>query len=121
MNPSTIFVGSRVAQANPASIDRVTGIDTAAVVLAVLPLLIQAFSAYNSGLEKTGIILGLTKNKQNRYKVEVERIRIRLEWERADLHLDLLKLSEEQVQLKILHACPSNMMTYSGLGKLQKR
>ena len=76
MNPSTIVVGSRVAQASPASIDMVTGIETAAVVLAVLPLLIQALSAYNSGLEKTGIILGLTKNKQKRYKVKVERIRL---------------------------------------------
>ena len=54
----------------------VTGIETAAVVLAVLPFLIQALSAYNSGLEKTGIILGLTKNKQKRYKVKVERIRL---------------------------------------------
>ena len=92
MNPSTIVVGSRVAQANPAGIDMVNGTETAAVVLAVLPLLIQALSAYNSGLEKTGLILGLTKNKQKKYKVKVERISIQLEWGRANLHLDLLKL-----------------------------
>ena len=47
----------------------VTGIETAGLVLAVLPLIIQALSAYNSGLEKSGIILGL---KQKRYKLKVE-------------------------------------------------
>ena len=70
----------------------VTGIETAAVVLAVLSLLIQALSAFKSGLEKTGIIFGLTKDKQKKYKVKVERISIRLEWGRVNLHLDLLKL-----------------------------
>ena len=35
----------------------VTGVETAGLVLAVLPLLIEALSVYKRGLEKTGIVL----------------------------------------------------------------
>ena len=67
----------------------ITGIETAGLVLAVLPLLIQALSAYNGGLEKTGIVLGL---KQKRYKVKVGRLRLRLEGQSVSLHINLAKL-----------------------------
>ena len=67
----------------------VTGIETAGLVLAVLPLIIQALSAYNSGFEKTGILLGL---KQKRYKLKVERLRLRLEGQNVSLHINLAKL-----------------------------
>ena len=91
-NLSTIVVGKlrpRIAQASSASVDMVTGIETAGLVLAVLPLIIQALSAYNGGLEKTGIILGL---KQKRYKLKVERLRLRLEGQSVSLHINLAKL-----------------------------
>ena len=67
----------------------VTGIETAGLVLAVLPSLIQALSAYNSGLEKTGIILGV---RQKKYKLKVERLRLRLEGQSVSLHINLAKL-----------------------------
>ncbi len=66
-----------------------TGIETAGLVLAVLPLIIQALSAYNSGLQKTGILLGL---KPKRYKLKVERLRLRLEGQNVSLHINLAKL-----------------------------
>lgn len=68
----------------------VTGIETAGLVLAVLPLLIEALSVYKKGLEKTGVILGY---KQKRYKVKVERLRLRLTGLSASLHLNLSKLA----------------------------
>lgn len=80
----------------------VTGIETAGLVLAVLPLLIEALSVYKKGLEKTGVILGY---KQKRYKVKVERLRLRLTGLSASLHLNLSKLvgraapNEELVRL----------------------
>ena len=67
----------------------ITGIETAGLVLAALPLLIQALSAYNSGLEKTGILLGV---KQKRYKLKVRRLRLRLEGQSMSLHVNLAKL-----------------------------
>lgn len=67
----------------------VTGVETAGIVLAVLPLLIEALSAYKKGLEKTGIVLGF---KQKRHKVKVERLRLRLKGQSASLHLNLAKL-----------------------------
>lgn len=67
----------------------VTGIETAGLVLAVLPLLIEALSVYKQGLEKTGIVLGF---KQKRYKLKVERLRLRLKGQSASLHLNLAKL-----------------------------
>ena len=67
----------------------ITGIETAGLVLAALPLLIQALSAYKSGLEKTEVILGL---KQKRYKLKVERLRLRLEGQSVSLHINLAKL-----------------------------
>ena len=67
----------------------VTGVETAGLVLAILPFLIEALSVYKKGLEKTGIVLGL---KQKRYKVKVERPRLRLKGQSASLHLNLAKL-----------------------------
>lgn len=67
----------------------VTGIETAGLILAVLPLLIEALSVYKKGLEKTVIVLGF---KQKRYKVKVERLRLRLKGQNASLHLNLAKL-----------------------------
>ena len=67
----------------------VTGIETAGLVLAILPLLIEALSVYKKGLEKTGMILGF---KQKRYKLKVERLRLRLKGQSASLHLNLAKL-----------------------------
>ena len=67
----------------------VTGVETAGLVLAVLPLLIEALSVYKKGLEKTGIVLGL---KQKRYKLKVERLRLRLQGQSASLHLSLARL-----------------------------
>ena len=67
----------------------VTGVETAGLVLAVLPLLIEALSVYKKGLEKTGIVLGF---KQKRYKIKVERLRLQLKGQSASLHLNLAKL-----------------------------
>ena len=67
----------------------VTGVETAGIVLAVLPLLIEALSVYKKGLEKTGIVLGF---KQKRYKIKVERLRLQLKGQSASLHLNLAKL-----------------------------
>ena len=67
----------------------VIGIETAGLVLACLPLIIQALSAYNSGLEKTGIILGV---KQKRYKLKVGRLMLKLKGQSASLHINLVKL-----------------------------
>lgn len=71
----------------------VTGIETAGLVLAVLPFLIEAPLVYKKGLkkglEKTGIVLGF---KQKRYKVKVETLRLRLKGQSAWLHLNLAKL-----------------------------
>ncbi len=67
----------------------VTGVETAGLVLAVLPFLIEALSVYKKGLEKTGVVLGF---KQKRYKVKVERLRLRLQGQSASLHLNLAKL-----------------------------
>lgn len=67
----------------------VTGIETAGLVLACLPLIIQALSAYNSGLEKTGVILGV---KQKRYKLKVGRLMLKLKGQSASLHINLVKL-----------------------------
>lgn len=67
----------------------VTGVETAGIVLAVLPLLIEALSVYKNGLEKTGIVLGF---KQKRYKIKVERLRLQLKGQSASLHLNLAKL-----------------------------
>lgn len=61
----------------------VTGIETAGLVLAVLPLLIEALSVYKSGLEKTGILLS---RHQKRYKLKVEKLRTQLLAHRASLH-----------------------------------
>ena len=67
----------------------VTGVETAGLVLAVLPLLIEALSVYKKGLEKTGVVLGF---KQKRYKLKVERLRLQLKGQSASLHLNLAKL-----------------------------
>ena len=67
----------------------VTGVETAGLVLAVLPLLIEALSVYKKGLEKTGVVLGI---KQKRYKLKVERLRLQLKGQSASLHLNLAKL-----------------------------
>ena len=67
----------------------VTGVETAGLVLAVLPLLIEALSVYKKGLEKTGVVLGF---KQKRYKLKVERLRLQLKGQNASLHLNLAKL-----------------------------
>ena len=80
----------------------VTGVETAGLVLAVLPLLIQALSVYKKGLEKTGIVLGF---KQKRYKLKVERLRLQLTSLQTSLHVNLAKLvgraapNEELVRL----------------------
>ena len=66
-----------------------SGVEAAGLVLAVLPLLIEALSVYNKGLEKTGIVLGF---KQKRYKAKVERLRLRLKGQSVSLHLNLAKL-----------------------------
>ena len=66
-----------------------TGIETAGLVLAVLPFLIEALSVYKQGLEKTGIVLGF---KQKKYKIKVERLRLRLKGQSASLHINLTKL-----------------------------
>ena len=66
-----------------------TGVETAGLVLAVLPLLIEALSVYKRGLEKTGVVLGL---KQKRYKLKVERLRLQLRGQSASLHINLAKL-----------------------------
>ena len=66
-----------------------SGVEAAGLVLAVLPLLIEALSIYKKGLEKTGIVLGF---KQKRYKAKVERLRLRLKGLSASLHLNLAKL-----------------------------
>ena len=66
-----------------------SGVEAAGLVLAVLPLLIEALSVYKKGLEKTGIVLDI---KQKRYKVKVERLRLRLKGQSASLHLNLAKL-----------------------------
>ena len=66
-----------------------SGVEAAGLVLAVLPLLIEALSVYKKGLEKTGIVLGF---KQKRYKAKVERLRLRLRGQSASLHLNLAKL-----------------------------
>ena len=66
-----------------------SGVEAAGLVLAVLPLLIEALSVYKKGLEKTGIIVGF---KQKRYKAKVERLRLRLKGQSASLHLNLAKL-----------------------------
>ena len=66
-----------------------SGVEAAGLVLAVLPLLIEALSVYKKGLEKTGIVLGF---KQKRYKAKVERLRLRLKGQSASLHLNLAKL-----------------------------
>lgn len=63
--------------------------ETAGLVLAVLPFLIEALSVYKRGLEKTGFVFGF---KQKRYKVKVERPRLRLKGQSASLHLNLVKL-----------------------------
>ena len=70
-------------------INMVTGVETAGLVLAVLPLLIEALSVYKKGLEKTGVVLGF---KQKRYKLKVERLRLQLKGQSASLHLNLAKL-----------------------------
>ena len=66
-----------------------SGVEAAGLVLAVLPLLIEALSVYKKGLEKTGTVLGF---KQKRYKAKVERLRLRLKGQSASLHLNLAKL-----------------------------
>lgn len=83
----------------------VTGIETAGLVLAGLPLIIQALSAYNSGLEKTGIILGL---KQKRYKLKVERLRLRLEGQSVSLHINLTKLIGRAAPAEDIARLPEN-------------
>ena len=66
-----------------------SGVEAAGLVLAVLPLLIEALSVYKKGLEKTGIIL---KFRQKRYKKKIERLRLRLIGQNTSLHLNLTKL-----------------------------
>ena len=66
-----------------------SGVEAAGLVLAVLPLLIEALSVYKKGLEKTGIVLRL---KEKKYKVKVERLRLKLQGHSASLHLSLAKL-----------------------------
>ena len=67
----------------------VAAIELAGVVVVVLLSIIQALSAYKSGLEKTDIILN---PKQQRYKVKVGRLRQRLEGQRMSFRMSLLKL-----------------------------
>ena len=67
----------------------VTGVETAGLVLAALPLLIEALSVYKKGLEKTGVVLGF---KQKRCKLKVERLRLQLKGQSASLHINLAKL-----------------------------
>ena len=67
----------------------VTGVETAGLVLAVLPLLIEALAVYKKGLEKTGIVLG---PKQTRYKIKIKWLKLQLESQNASLHTNLGKL-----------------------------
>ena len=67
----------------------VTGVETAGLILAALPILIEALSVYKSGLDKTATVLGF---KQKKYKIKVERLRRRLQTQRASLHINLSKL-----------------------------
>ena len=98
----------------------ITGIETAGLVLACLPLIIQALSAYNSGLEKTGIILGL---KQKGYKLKVGRLRLRLDCQRASLHINLTKLIERAAPAEDIARLPEDyddiIWTGATAGKLK--
>jgi hypothetical protein len=69
----------------------VTGVETAGLVLAVLPLIIQALSEYRSGLEKTAFILGRKQNVQ-KYKNKIGKLVRRLGSLRTHFKQNLAKV-----------------------------
>lgn len=56
----------------------VTGVETAGLILAVLPLLIEALGSYKEGLEKEKMILGITIQARKRLALKVELLVIEL-------------------------------------------
>jgi hypothetical protein len=65
----------------------VTGVETAGLVLAALPLIISALTSYQKGLERTS---NLWNRKQ--YELKVRRLIIRLKAQRAQFGLNMMKL-----------------------------
>jgi hypothetical protein len=70
----------------------VTGVETAGIVLAVLPLLIEALKAYKEGLEKTRLIASLTSKSRRRLTIKIERLILRLGAQRVHFESNLTKL-----------------------------
>lgn len=83
----------------------VTGVETAGLVLAVLPLLIQALSVYKSGFEKTGLVLGL---RQKKYKIKVNRLIIKLQGLSTSLQISIFKLIARAAPDETLVGLPGN-------------
>jgi hypothetical protein len=69
----------------------VMGVETAGLVLAVLPLIIQALSEYGTGLEKTAFILGRRQNVQ-KYKNKIGKLVRRLSSLRTHFKQNLAKV-----------------------------
>ena len=69
----------------------VTGVETAGLVLAVMPLIIQALSEYGCALHKTAFILGRKQNLQ-KYKNKIGKLVRRLGSLRTYFKQNLAKL-----------------------------
>ena len=95
----------------------VTGVETTGLILAALRLLIEPLSVYKMGLGKTEIVLGF---KQKRYKVKVERLRLRLQGQSAPLHLNLAKLVGRAARTRISQTCQKTTMTCFRVAKSEK-
>ena len=65
----------------------VTGVETAGLVLAALPLIISALTSYQKGLKQTS---NLWSRKQ--YKLKVQHLIICLKAQRAQFGLNMMKL-----------------------------
>jgi hypothetical protein len=101
-----------------------TGVETAGVVLAVVPLLVLALEKWHGGFVKTRAIAGITKSDKERLTAKIKRLVTELKWHDAQLSINLKSLlltADEELDIESLPQDYKNEIWKGPLGdKLEK-
>lgn len=83
----------------------VTGVETAGLVLAVIPLLVLALEKWHGGVVKTRAIAGISKKDKERLAAKVKGLVTQLNWHDAQLGINLkclLMAADGEIDLESL-------------------
>jgi hypothetical protein len=98
----------------------VTGVETAGVVLAVVPLLILALEKWQNGLLKTNQIAGLRRKDRERLAAKIKRLATQLNWHDTQLDINLKYLfltSNSEVDIEALPRDFKNQLWTNPVGQ----